>query len=134
LQFQSLPIILKKERETVAEINTEYRYDALNRLVEIISCKGPLQVICYDAAGNRVYQGPAPAGHAALPEPFRALHRQYLFIRARFDCGGISGEAFTEEINRLRLQDAAGSWWQISEADGSWLKWDGAAWVEEKPY
>jgi hypothetical protein len=102
--------------------------------VEIIPHKGPPQVICYDAAGNRVYQGPAPAGHAALPEPFRAVHRQYLFLRAHFDRGGISGEAFTEEVNRLRLQDQSGVWWQIRETDGGWLKWDGAAWVEGKPY
>lgn len=117
----------------MAEINTGYRYDALNRLVEVIPSGGPIMVICYDAAGNQVFRGPAPAAHALLPEPFRSAHRQYLFLRESLNRGWITGDYFTEEVNLLRLQDTAGSWWQIREADGAWLQWDGAAWTESNP-
>jgi len=43
--------------------------------------------------------------------------------------GSISLEQFQQEVNRLRFQDAGGTWWQLHYT-GIWLKWDGTAWVE----
>ena len=57
----------------------------------------------------------------------------YRLLRNLFDTHTITPDEFTQRVNELRLQDATGVWWQINQADGSWLHWNGNAWVAEIP-
>lgn len=53
----------------------------------------------------------------------------YREIRSQLDAGRIVQEEYNRKIAELRYQDNTGTWWAVSPQDGSWLKWDGAAWV-----
>ena len=87
----------------MSDVKTEFRYDALNRLVEIIPADGPIQVVCYDAAGNPVFRGPAPAEYGSLPDLFRAVHREYLYLQEGQKKGRLSEEVFLEKANLAAL-------------------------------
>lgn len=53
----------------------------------------------------------------------------YRTAKAELDARKIPLDEFNRKVAELKYQDNAGIWWAISPADGSWLKWDGAAWV-----
>ena len=60
---------------------------------------------------------------------FEDLETRYRELRARWEAGALTESEFLDAVDQLRLQDAAGVWWQI-RADGAWLRWDGEQWVE----
>ncbi|MFC1925637.1 hypothetical protein ACFLW2_02955 [Chloroflexota bacterium] len=64
---------------------------------------------------------------------FREAIDSYRTLRNQLNAGQITPEDFAERVNTLRVQHSDGSWWQIRQADGAWLKWDGTAWVESSP-
>lgn len=115
----------------MASINIEYRYDTLNRLVETI-IDDQAELICYDAAGNRLYRGPAPAGHAQLPAAFRELQYKSICLKEHLKNGLITDQDYNEELKNLRLQDDNGTWWHL-QVTGTWLKWNGSSWTEAAP-
>ncbi len=53
----------------------------------------------------------------------------YRITKSQLDAGQITLEEYTKKIAELRYQDNTGTWWAVSPADGSWLKWTGSAWV-----
>jgi hypothetical protein len=57
----------------------------------------------------------------------------YRLLKNLIDAHTISPDEFTKRVNELRLQDASGIWWQINQADGSWLHWNGNAWAAGIP-
>lgn len=65
------------------------------------------------------------------PSVFAETIAKYEILRTRLTSGAMDLESFTEAVNTLRFQDAAGTWWQIAEDGQGWLKWDGANWVAE---
>ncbi len=83
------------------------------------------QVKSFAASGNR--EEPAPK-----QTQFVVLQEEYDSLNDLAQSGAISLEEFQEKVNALRLQDAAGIWWQL-RSDGAWLKCDGANWTEAKP-
>lgn len=64
---------------------------------------------------------------------FETLEQQYQVYRRQRDAGQLTPQAFTAAVQQLRLSDASGAWWTINEVDGSWLRWDGAAWQPAVP-
>lgn len=64
---------------------------------------------------------------------FKEAQSVYRDYRSQLSAGEITPEQFQQHLEQLRLQAADGSWWQIRAADGAWLCWDGAAWVEADP-
>ena len=55
--------------------------------------------------------------------------RSYQALRQKLQSGQITPQAFSDQVNRLRLQDSSGRWWQIDPQNGQWLGWDGSSWV-----
>ncbi len=53
----------------------------------------------------------------------------YRMAKSQLDYGQIGLDEFNRRIAELKYQDNTGTWWAISPADGSWLKWTGSAWV-----
>jgi hypothetical protein len=53
---------------------------------------------------------------------FRAARRQ-------LEGGQITLHEYNAIVARLLYQDNTGTWWAISPADGSWLKWNGSSWL-----
>ncbi len=54
---------------------------------------------------------------------------EYCRIKNLLKDNRISHEEYMGRINDLKIQDEAGNWYQINEADGSWMLWDGQAWT-----
>lgn len=63
---------------------------------------------------------------------FTALKEDLFILRQQREEGKITSEDFQQALHSLRTEDRSGLWWQLAE-DGSWLKWDGAAWVGDRP-
>ncbi|MGD9972030.1 MAG: hypothetical protein AB7S77_03120 [Desulfatirhabdiaceae bacterium] len=61
---------------------------------------------------------------------FQEIQLQYRQLLDHLQSGAISREFFDNEVAKLRVQDAQGTWWSILPATGSWCYWDGGAWVE----
>ena len=64
---------------------------------------------------------------------FNAMKERFFTLLRQRDTGEITPEAFQDAVNMLRLQDQSGTWWQVRNVDGAWLKWDSTTWVEERP-
>ncbi len=56
-----------------------------------------------------------------------AAREKYLALKNEHTSGRLDYEAFRVGIEKLRFQDDAKTWWQVTE-DGTCLKWDGSAW------
>jgi hypothetical protein len=56
-----------------------------------------------------------------------AALKKYIALVSEHKSGRLTREDFLAEIEKLRFQDEAQSWWQATE-DGTCLKWDGSAW------
>lgn len=65
-----------------------------------------------------------------IPEELEERYRQ---LRAQLGAGAIGPQAFTAAVAALRFQDQDGTWWQVRETDGAWLRWDGQGWVRGTP-
>jgi hypothetical protein len=53
----------------------------------------------------------------------------YGLVKSQLDSGKVSLDEYNRRVSELRYQDNTGMWWAISPTDGSWLKWNGSAWV-----
>lgn len=60
---------------------------------------------------------------------FEEAGQSYAQLRVQLQAGQITPAQFSEAVGQLRLQDASGNWWQIDPNSGSWLYWNGSAWV-----
>ena len=124
------------------KIKISYTYDRLNRLSTVTRNGKAGKRYDYDPAGNLIAissnisekseESVADKEPTAREERFAALEEEYNRLNDLVQAGSLSLEQFQGEVNRLRLQDAGGTWWQLS-FDGTWLRWDGAAWVEAEP-
>ncbi len=52
----------------------------------------------------------------------------YHAVKSQVDAGQIALDEYNRRVAELRYQDNTGTWWAISPADGSWLKWNGSVW------
>lgn len=113
-----------------------YTYDCLNRLSTVTLNGENRKCYAYDPAGNLVAISPhAPENSKeslSKGERFADLEEEYARLNDLAQAGSLSLEELQEEVNRLRFQDAGGTWWQL-RFDGIWLKWDGTSWVEAEP-
>lgn len=64
---------------------------------------------------------------------FEEMERRYSELRSGYDKKTLFPEQFEQEINKLRLQDNGGTWWQVNIQDGTWLQWDGYSWIPGDP-
>ena len=60
---------------------------------------------------------------------YQEAERAYGALRMSLDSGKLSPEAFSTQVNALRVQGPDGAWWQINPQDGTWLRWDGSRWL-----
>jgi YD repeat-containing protein len=123
------------------KIKISYTYDRLNRLSTVTRNGKAGKRYDYDPAGNLIAissnisekseESVADKEPTAREERFAALEEEYNRLNDLVQAGSLSLEQFQGEVNRLRFQDAGGTWWQLS-FDGIWLKWDGTAWIEKE--
>lgn len=64
---------------------------------------------------------------------FQEADRGYERLRAEYEDGTLSAEAFDDELRRMMVQDAQGRWWAKARESGQWSYHDGAAWVAADP-
>ena len=64
---------------------------------------------------------------------FERARSTYSELAALWRSGRVGEAEFREAVNRLRLRDGSGTWWQVRADDGAWLRWNGAAWAEGVP-
>ncbi len=64
---------------------------------------------------------------------FERARSTYSELAALRRSGRVGEAEFREAVNRLRLRDGSGTWWQVRADDGAWLRWNGTAWVEGVP-
>lgn len=64
---------------------------------------------------------------------FDEAERKFAGLKDQRDSGQISPAEFSSHVDEIRLQDIGGVWWQISEKNGQWLRWNGSAWVPGEP-
>jgi len=64
---------------------------------------------------------------------FNEASSAYAALRQQLSAGQINQQQFTAGVQQLRVAGPDGSWWQINEADGSWLHWDGQQWLSATP-
>ncbi|MBE0656069.1 MAG: hypothetical protein IH602_00180 [Bryobacteraceae bacterium] len=60
---------------------------------------------------------------------FEEASARFAQLEAIYRGGQMAHPQFVAAAGELRVQDAAGAWWQIDPQTRAWLKWDGAAWV-----
>lgn len=64
---------------------------------------------------------------------FDEAERRFAVLKNQRDSGQMSPDEFSVSVNEIRVEDIGGVWWQISEQDGKWLRWNGSAWVPGEP-
>lgn len=64
---------------------------------------------------------------------YRLAEEFYRRLQKQLSAGSIDHQTFSKAVEALRFKDRNGSWWQVREADGNWLTWNGSAWVESNP-
>ncbi|MBN2147568.1 MAG: hypothetical protein JW726_09270, partial [Anaerolineales bacterium] len=60
---------------------------------------------------------------------FQEAEYHYRRLRQQLAARQISPQQFAAQVARLRVQDAQGAWWQMRAQDGTWLQWNGRAWL-----
>jgi len=60
---------------------------------------------------------------------FEEALARFAQLEAMYRAGQMAHPQFMAAAGALRVQDAAGDWWQIDPQTRAWLKWNGAAWV-----
>lgn len=63
---------------------------------------------------------------------FQQALQQYHELCRQYHAGQLEHERFCQAVDRLRVQDGSGNWWQLSY-DGQWLCWNGAEWRPGQP-
>jgi len=64
---------------------------------------------------------------------FSDAEQAYQNLLGQKQAGQLSDAEFNAAVQELRLQTPDGTWWQIREADGAWLRWDGSTWIQSQP-
>lgn len=64
---------------------------------------------------------------------FEGAEQEFNILKNQLASGKITHPEYLNRVNNLRLQDPAGTWWQIREQDGRWLKWNGTEWILGQP-
>ena len=77
-------------------------------------------------AGGVLTPPPLPATELSPAENFEVRYR---WLKEQFSQNALTYSQFRDEVNKLRMQDENGTWWQIWEADGRWLYWNGVEWA-----
>ncbi|MDH7491192.1 MAG: hypothetical protein QHG97_02135 [Methanolinea sp.] len=65
---------------------------------------------------------------------FVEAEKKFQDIQNKYASGELTWDVYTKEVSTLRISDDRGFWWQLNPKDGSWLKWDGKAWVPGDPF
>jgi hypothetical protein len=53
-------------------------------------------------------------------------------LKQQLQIGKLDAEGFRSALEEVRFQDDSGTWWQLSEDEKSWLKWDGSKWISQQ--
>ena len=67
------------------------------------------------------------------PQRYAAAAKSYEALRALLEAGRLTREAYLAELQKLILQDAAGSFWMLGAETGDWYWHDGRRWVRRDP-
>lgn len=60
---------------------------------------------------------------------FEEASARFAQLEAMYRAGQMGHPQFLASAGEIRVQDAAGAWWQIDPQTRAWLTWNGAAWV-----
>jgi len=64
---------------------------------------------------------------------FKSVEEKFNGLKAKFQAGGISRQAFIDEMKKLRLKDESGRFWMIGAQTGKWYFFDGRDWTQAEP-
>jgi hypothetical protein len=60
---------------------------------------------------------------------FQQAGEAFVQLQSQWQAGQLSRDQFQASVAQLRVQDNAGTWWQIDADSGQWLRWDGTRWA-----
>lgn len=64
---------------------------------------------------------------------FAEAERRFAALRAQYQIGELDEATYSAELQRLTVQDSAGSYWTLGADSGEWHWYDGARWVRRDP-
>jgi hypothetical protein len=64
---------------------------------------------------------------------FKSVEEKFNDLKAEFQDGRISRQAFIDEMKKLRLKDETGRFWMIGAQSGKWYFFDGRDWIQAEP-
>ena len=70
---------------------------------------------------------------AIEPSIYAEFYQHYRQALELFRQGGMSEQQFQAKVERLRVKDEHGVWWQILPDTGQWVQWSGQQWIPTDP-
>ncbi len=74
-----------------------------------------------------------PARPQFSNDEFGRVEAQAYELRLDLAAGRISKKQFESRLEKLMVQDQAGSWWMVGMKSGEWYRYDGKRWVQGQP-
>ncbi len=68
-----------------------------------------------------------------LPAPFQQALANYTKLREDYALGRVNPAQYKAALEQIRVQDPNGYHWTLESQNGSWLMWNGTAWVPANP-
>jgi len=88
--------------------------------------------VFYELRFHAVSLGIPESGAGGIMD-FSEAQRALQNLNARKMRDDISVQQYAAELNRLRVQDNSGRWWQPDPTSGAWLVWNGSTWQPGVP-
>jgi len=64
---------------------------------------------------------------------FKQAEKKFKQLKAQFEAGSLSENAFKAKLEELMIQDELGDWWMIGYETELWYRNDGGEWVQAEP-
>jgi hypothetical protein len=64
---------------------------------------------------------------------FAGVEAEFKRLKAQFERGALTEEAFKAQLEELMIEDEQGRWWILGYETGRWYVHDGEKWVQQEP-
>jgi hypothetical protein len=64
---------------------------------------------------------------------FKQAETKFKQLKAQFDAGALTENAFKAKLEELMIRDERGDWWMIGYETEQWYRNDGTDWVQADP-
>jgi len=72
-------------------------------------------------------------GHFQPDERFRKVEAEVNSLKKQLKAGRLSAQKFSEQLNKLMVEDDSGDWWMVGTKSDAWFRFDGQNWVQSTP-